>query len=147
VFGVVIVLAGVLFTLDNLGLIEAEAWTRYWPVGLVLFGALRLAQARTGAGVLSGLLFLVAGIWLLLEALTDFRIHIEDIWPLLLVLLGSYLVWQGVSTRAASPPLRDGQATTISGMAILGAFARRSRSQAFRGGDLTAIMGACEIDL
>jgi len=147
IFGLVIVLAGVLFTLDNLGIIQAEAFTRYWPVALVLFGALRLAQARTGAGVLSGLLFLVIGIWLLLEALTDFRVHLEDIWPLLLVILGSYLVWQGLSTRAASPALREGNVTTISGMAILGAFARRSRSQAFRGADLTAIMGACEIDL
>lgn len=147
IFGVVIILAGVLFTLDNLGIVQAETYTRYWPIALVLFGALRVAQARTGAGVLSGLLLLVIGIWLLLEALTDFRVHLEDIWPLLLVMLGSYLVWQGLSTRAASPPLRDGNVTAISGMAILGGFTRRSRSQAFRGGDLTAIMGGCEIDL
>lgn len=147
IFGLVVIAAGVLFTLDNLGLVRAEQYTRFWPVALILFGALRLAQAHGGSGAVTGFIFLAAGIWLLLEELTSFRVHLEDIWPLLLVVLGGYLVWQGLSTRAPSPPVKEGSATTLSGIAILGAFTRGSNSKAFRGGDLTAIMGACEIDL
>lgn len=147
IFGLVIAGLGLLFTLDNLELVEADKLTRYWPVLLILFGALRLAQARTGGGVLTGLLVLVAGIWLLLEVVVEFRVDATVIWPVLLMIAGGYLVWQGLSTRAASPPTREGNVTTISGMAILGSFTRRSSSQAFRGADLTAIMGACEIDL
>ena len=37
--------------------------------------------------------------------------------------------------------------STISGMAILGGVSRGSSSRDFRGGDLTAILGGCEIDL
>lgn len=146
-FGLFVIAAGVLFTLDNIGLIDAARYIRFWPIALILFGALRLAQAHRGSASISGFIFLIAGVWLLLEALTTIRIRIDDIWPLLLVLFGGYLVWQGLSTRAASPPLKDGSATTLSGIAILGAFTRGSNSKSFRGGDLTAIMGACEIDL
>ena len=146
-FGIVVIVAGILFTLDNLGLVEADQYIRFWPVIPILFGALRLAQAQTSTGALTGFLFLVFGIWQLLEEVTTLRVHVDDIWPLLLVLLGVYLGWQGVSTRAASPALKEGNVTTLSGMAILGAFTRGSSSKAFRGGDLTAIMGACEIDL
>lgn len=146
-FGLVVIAAGVLFTLDNLGILRAEQYTRFWPVALILFGALRLAQAHHGSGAVTGFIFLFAGIWLLLEELTTFRVDLRDIWPLLLVIFGGYLVWQGLSTRAPSPPVKDGSATTLSGLAILGAFTRGSNSKAFRGGDLTAIMGACEIDL
>lgn len=146
-FGLVVIAAGVLFTLDNLGILRAEQYTRFWPVALILFGALKLAQAHRGTGAMTGFIFLFAGIWLLLEELTTFRVDLRDIWPLLLVIFGGYLVWQGLSTRAPSPPVKDGSATTLSGLAILGAFTRGSNSKAFRGGDLTAIMGACEIDL
>ena len=38
-------------------------------------------------------------------------------------------------------------AATVSGLAILGGVKRGNNSRAFKGGDLTAIMGGCEIDL
>lgn len=165
-FGVFAIAAGVLFTLDNLGIVHAEDYTRFWPVALVAIGALKLSQSHKGSGAVAGFLFLFAGMWLLLEELTVFRVHLGDIWPLLLVVLGGYLVWRGVSTRGeiggpvgASPPTSrlDGDVrrsraagnsgSRISGVAILGAFSRGSNSKAFRGADLTAIMGGCEIDL
>jgi hypothetical protein len=145
-FGLFIIAAGLLFTLDNLGIVRADEYTRFWPVALIAVGALKLSQSHRGSGAVAGFLFLFIGLWQLLEELTDFRVHLEDIWPLLLVFFGGYLVWQGLSTRAASGPVQSGSAT-MSGMAVLGAFTRGSNSKAFRGADLTAIMGGCEIDL
>ena len=34
VFGLLIVVVGILFTLDNLGLIDARDYLRFWPAGL-----------------------------------------------------------------------------------------------------------------
>lgn len=144
--GLMVIGIGVLFTLDNLGIARWDHYVlRYWPVGLIAIGVLKLSQARDGRGTLGGFLFALAGTWLLLEHTALVRISFIDLWPMLLVFLGVYLVWQGV----AGPRLRASADTnaTISAMAILGGVMRGNNSRAFKGGDLTAIMGGCEIDL
>jgi hypothetical protein len=90
------------------------------------------------------------------------------------VLFGGYLVWQGLSGRepggptpaagTAFPPSGEpapqaaawgGDAparavdanSTLSAMAILGGVSRGNNSRSFRGADLLAIMGGCQLDL
>jgi hypothetical protein len=55
------------------------------------------------------------------------------------------MVWRGFGGRRAMRP--DDGHSTFSALAIMGGVARRSNAQAFRGADLTAVMGGCEIDL
>jgi hypothetical protein len=144
--GVLIIVVGVLFTLDNLGLANAADYVRYWPVGLVAIGLLKLWQAREGAcGAFGGLVFTVIGLWLLVEQTVDVRVGFEDMWPLLIVFLGVYLVWRGMTLprRAAGA---DGNAV-IQATAILSGVGLASNARAFRGGDITAVMGGCEVDL
>ena len=144
--GLLVIGVGALFTLQNLGLAHwARDVLRYWPAGLVVIGLLKLWQAHASTGgAFGGLLFIAAGTWLLLEEATLVRISLVDLWPLLLVFVGVYLVWQGVSSpRPQSADLN----ATVSAMAILGGVARGNNSRAFKGGDLTAIMGGCELDL
>jgi predicted membrane protein len=145
--GLFIIAAGLLFTLDNLGLAHAEDWVRYWPLALVAIGLLKVWHSRDGrTSSFGGLVFTLVGMWLLLEQFAVIRISFQDMWPMLLVVFGAYLVWQGVSGRKRLPPTDSGS-STISGMAILGGMSRGSNSREFRGGDLTAILGGCEIDL
>jgi hypothetical protein len=144
--GLLVATVGMLLTLDRLGYLYADDYIRFWPAGLIAIGGLKLWQSRGGSGAMMGLVFVAAGIWLLLEEMTSLRIHIDDLWPLLLVVVGGYLVWQGLSTRATSNVQPDGR-STISAMAVLGAVTRGSSSRTFRGGDLTAILGGCELDL
>jgi hypothetical protein len=138
---------GMLFTLDNLGVVHWSQYVfRYWPAGLIAIGLLKLAQPRDGiGGAFGGLLFTLAGTWLLLEQTALVRISFVDLWPLLLVFIGAFLVWQGVAgpRRRAS----DDTNSAVSAMAILGGVSRGNNSRAFKGGDLTAIMGGCELDL
>ena len=47
--GLFIIVAGLLFTLDNLGLTHADEFLRYWPLALVAIGLLKLWQSREGA--------------------------------------------------------------------------------------------------
>ncbi len=144
--GFLIIVMGVLFTLDNLELIDARDYMQYWPAGLVAIGLVKLRHAaRTGQGWFGGLAFAVIGTWMLIARIVYFTIDARDLFPMLLVALGGYLVWRGFGgTRRAPAP--DGQ-SQFSAFAIMGGVARRSNSQAFRGADLTAVMGGCEIDL
>ena len=152
VLGVFVIAFGVLFTLDNLGLVHAEDYLRFWPVALIVVGLMKLAQAGNGAsGTLGGFVFVIAGLWLLLEEAAVIRVSLRDMWPLVLVLLGTYMVWQGAAgrrpRRAASPAVKSDPEATVNAIAILGGVEDRNNSRRFRGGNLTAIMGGCEMDL
>lgn len=146
VFGLMIVVLGILFTLDNLDVIHAGDYLRYWPAGLVAIGLLKLYTAvRDGHGWASGTIFIVVGTWMLLNGILYFTINLRELLPLTLVAFGGYLVWRGFGGQRRERP-SDGQAS-FSALAIMGGVARRSSSQAFTGADLTAVMGGCEIDL
>jgi predicted membrane protein len=144
--GVFVIIIGVLFTLDNLEVLNAEDFLRYWPAGLVALGGLKLWHAsRQGQGWFGGLLFMLIGAVMLIERIVYIRFDLRDAWPLVLVFLGAFLVWRGFG-RTRRPAGADSSAH-ISGLAIMGGFERRSNSPAFDGGDLTAILGGCEVDL
>lgn len=145
--GLLIIGVGVVFTLANLGVADARGYLRYWPVGLIAIGLLKLQQARGGRGSMAAILFIAAGGWLLLDSLDILRISVWQLWPMLLVFFGAIMVWQGIHGRSCrTGRTTDGNAT-ISGLAVLGGVSRGNNSRNFKGGDLTAIMGGCEIDL
>jgi len=145
--GVLIIAVGVLFTLDNLDIIDARDYLQYWPVGLVAIGLLKLYHAaRGGRGWFGGLLFVSIGAWMLIERIVYFRIDARQVMPLFLVFLGGYLVWRGLFGGSAGARAADG-VNRFSSLSILGGCERRSSAPAFEGADLTAIMGGCDIDL
>jgi hypothetical protein len=147
VVGLLIVAAGVIFTLDNLGIISAADYLRYWPVAFVLIGALKVWQARLdGQGWVSGLFFLAVGSYMLINRIAYIRIDPREIFPAFLVFIGGYLVWHGVFGRSRTARPGDGL-NRFSALAVMGGAARRSNSQAFEGADLTAIMGGFDVDL
>ena len=145
--GLMVVALGVLFTLDNLDILDATEYLRYWPVAFVLIGLLKLWHAsRDGHGWFGGLFFVAVGAWMLLERVVYITINARDLLPLFLVFIGGYMVWRGFGGARRGPRPRDGH-SHFSALAIMGGVARRSTSQTFQGADLTAIMGGCEIDL
>lgn len=144
-FGLLVIGVGVLFTLDNFDVVDAGRYLRYWPVGLIAIGALKLWQSRGAEGVFGALLFIAAGVWLVLQSARVVTIRLWDMWPLLLILFGASLVWRGLRGRRAHGGADS--SATLSGLAVLGGMHRGNNSQAFRGGDLTAVLGGCEIDL
>lgn len=147
VIGLLIVAVGVIFTLDNLGIIYAEDYLRYWPVAIVLIGAIKVWHARLdGHGWFSGLIFLGVGSYMLINQITYIRLDAREVFPAFLVLVGGYLVWHGVSGRSLIKGGGDGL-TRFSALAVMGGGARRSNAQNFEGADLTAICGGFDIDL
>jgi Cell wall-active antibiotics response 4TMS YvqF/Domain of unknown function (DUF5668) len=126
--------------------VHAEEYIRFWPASLIGVGLVKLWHSREGSGGgFGGFVFTVAGSWLLLEQLSVVRLSFWQLWPTLLVFFGGFLVWQGLSRPRA---VRDADTNSaVSAMAVLGGVMRGNNSRAFRGGDLTAVMGGCELDL
>ena len=146
ILGLMAIACGVIFTLDNLDIIDARDYLRFWPVVFVAVGTLKLWYARTdGHGWLSGLLFVALGCFMLANRIIYFTFSTREFFPLVLVFIGGYLVWRGLGGKRRGRTL-DANAS-FSGLAVMGGVARRNNSQTFQGADLTAIMGGCEIDL
>ena len=144
VIGLLIIIAGILFTLENVGVLDAQEYIRYWPAGLIAVGLVKLWQGRGGA--VGGFLFVFAGAWLLLESMDIVRISLWNLWPLLLVFAGASMVWRGM--YGAPRDLATGDThSTISAVAVLAGVNRGNNSKTFRGGSLTAVLGGCQVDL
>ena len=147
VVGFAIIAAGILFTLDNLRIVEADTYLSYWPLAVVAIGLAHIVQGRTWGGYLWGLLLVIGGLWLLGENLGVLSVSIWTLSPLLLVLLGASIIWRG----CCPPVLARGSATDgigfIRGTAVMGGFDRTSDASDFRGGDVVVIMGGCKLDL
>lgn len=144
VFGLLLIFVGTIFTLDQMRLIDADDVLRFWPLFLVAAGAGKLLWPGSPSGRVTGLILIVIGGWLQLEILDIIYFSIWDYWPLLLVLVGVRIAWRGLAgrSRAASE-----NASTVNAVAVLGGMNRTSNSPDFRGGDMIAVMGSCEIDL
>ena len=146
VLGMMAIAVGIIFTLDNMEIIDGRDFLQYWPVVFVVLGGQKLWHARKdGHGWLGGLIFVGIGTYMLLARIIYFELSSREIFPLFLVLLGGFLVWRGFGGPRRGRPI-DGH-SSFSGLAIMGGVARRSNSQTFQGADLTAVMGGCEIDL
>ncbi len=100
--GAILIVLGVLFLLDNLGLIEAREVIRFWPVVLIVLGVTRLFSRRRPEDRAGGLVLLFLGAIFLLRALHVSWFRMRSAWPLLLVLIGATLIWQAFRGRTAA---------------------------------------------
>jgi predicted membrane protein len=146
ILGVTVLALGLLFTLDRLGVADVGRYARFWPLALVAIGALKLLAPGSGAVRLFGAALVLFGGGLLLNNLHLLYFDAGVIFPLFLLFLGGAIVYQAMGRRGR-PAAGDEAAGTVSGFAVLGSVKRRSTSSAFRGGDVSAVLGGCEIDL
>lgn len=142
--GLALIAVGVVFTLEQLGWIEnARDLLRYWPVLLILAGLSKWVWPADSTGKITGLVLVAAGVWLLLAEWDLIWVEIWDLWPLLLIFIGARIALQGFF-RARDV---DQLSSVVSSVAVLGGTARTSASPDFKGGDLVAVMGSCDVDL
>ena len=145
ILGLLLIIIGVVFTLDQLGWIEdADDILQFWPLVLICVGASKLFWPGSPSGRITGLILLVVGSWLLLEILDVVYVSFWDYWPLLLVVIGVRIAWRGLG---GEPRTVANSASTVNAVAVMGGVTRTSNSPDFHGGDMIAFMGACEIDL
>src|SRR5436190_13326080 len=66
-FGMALAALGILYTFDNLGVLDADEILRLfgWPVAFIAYGTLTVVGSRSGGGRLWGTAVLVAGVALM----------------------------------------------------------------------------------
>jgi hypothetical protein len=141
IIGVLIVSLGATLLAGNLGWVNAhEVLRHFWPAALILLGGMFLIQHRHRVW---GVFLILGGLGTL--AAQEGWIHV-NFWalfgPMMLVLAGGSLVWRAVIRRR---PIEESDA-------FVDSFAVMSGSElkpmaAFRGADLTAVMGGIKLDL
>lgn len=145
IFGVSLIAIGIAYTLDHLGYVDATELVRFWPALLMFAGIGKLIDPGSSSSRFSGALLTGVGALFLADNLDLLRFDFEDLFPVVLVLIGLRLVWIGLWPRR---PLADAESvSTVDGMVLLGGARRCNNSADFRGGDLMAVMGGFDIDL
>jgi hypothetical protein len=129
VIGLCVMGLGVALVLDRLGVVPAEQILRYWPVGLILFGASIMWQAIVAApdGTVNG------------------RRQNIPIGPAIwLVLLGLFFTHAFERHSSAE---RNDNSENIKVFALMSGDQRTNTSASFHGAEMTALMGGARLDL
>lgn len=142
-FGLIVILLGILFTLDNLNLLDVGEYLRYWPALVLALGIYRIVEPGDPPNYFPGSIFVLIGTVLFLNSL-HFHLSMRRYWPLVLVLLGLTIISHAFRRTSAAGV---DQNSVLSAFAFLSGVQKTYRTQNFRAGDLTAMMGGCEIDM
>ncbi|MEO5987791.1 MAG: DUF5668 domain-containing protein [Candidatus Eisenbacteria bacterium] len=146
VFGAILLTLGTLWTLDNVGLMNASEVLRYWPALLVLFGLARLFGWGVPRTPLLGGILTFVGVQMLLHEFDLVQWSVLRLWPVVLIVAGTSIVWRSLRGPGQSPGDVE-QAANFSVLAIMGGNTRRVTSEAFQSADVSAMMGGVELDL
>ena len=151
VVGLAVIAVGLLFLLDNLGWLELDMSVQFWPVVLIVAGILKIMGARSTNGSIIGGALLLFGLVLLLKGIGLLSVGWNVLAPVAMIAVGLFVVGRSAMQRRAgntsAAALKGGDEDAVFATAILGAYNRRVTSQQFAGGEITAIMGGCELDL
>ncbi|MBA5635818.1 hypothetical protein H3H37_01980 [Duganella sp. LX20W] len=154
VFGLFVIALGLLFLLDNLGLFDFRFSLHLLPMLLVLFGVMKIVQSRSTQGLVVGGALVAAGVLLTLRSMGLLDLSWRMVWPVLMIGAGVSVVLRSVGGRRHTMLAEDGGLPPTPGddavinlTAIMGGYKRRLASPGFRGGEVTVVMGGCELDL
>jgi predicted membrane protein len=156
VFGAFIIVVGLFALLDNLHLFDSHRVQPFWPLVFVALGALKLAQSRKSGHMIVGGALVALGAGMTLQNLGLVHFEWRQLWPVALILVGLNVIAKSFSPRgdAACLPARRGQrderlehGARIDASATMSGIVLKNDSQEFTGGEISAVMGAVEIDL
>jgi predicted membrane protein len=152
IIGLFVIIVGLLFLLDNLGWVDLDFRLHVWPTGLIFFGILKLMQTRTRSGMVVGGALVTIGSLVLLKETGLIAVSWGTLWPVLLIAVGLVVVFKSTSERPllarfTSPLEKRGDEAIVNITSIMGNYKNRITTPDFRGGEVTVVMGGCDLDL
>jgi hypothetical protein len=154
VIGLLVMAFGVLFLLDNLNIIYLRHVIFFWPLAFVMSGLVALFSDGPRSGRITGIVLVAIGLAMTASRLGYGFISWRTFWPLVMIGLGGLILYRtlggGRVVRVSTGPYTKDNAkadNVVDITAILGGFERRVSTPDFRGGEITAIMGGCSLDL
>ncbi len=153
VLGVLVIVMGLLFLLDNLDILDMHRAISFWPMVFIIAGVVKLYDTETRGGQLLGACLVGLGVLIILDRMDIIDFNVRTMWPLFFIGFGIYTIYRARTGRRliqidgvkGEQDLKGEGVVDI--MAVLGGFERRVYTPDFRGGEITAIMGGCALDL
>jgi predicted membrane protein len=152
VLGLLVIFMGLMFLLDNLDIVDFHRAISFWPMVFIIAGTVKLCDTQTRGGQLLGAGLAGLGILMILDRMDIIDFNVRTLWPLFLIGAGGFLLYRAITGRRMMQggSLKDdlGPGSDVVDIAaIVGGFERRVGSQNFRGGEITAVMGGCSLDM
>ncbi|MBN2199054.1 MAG: hypothetical protein JW747_04315 [Candidatus Aminicenantes bacterium] len=147
IWGLIIVVVGVIFLLGNLGKVSTHnVFRTFWPVILIIIGLWQLISSGY-RDVFPGFLLIALGLIFLLRNLGHLPRNVwVYVWPTVIIIVGLWLIFGPLFRRRSL----SGPAVTaddLKASVVLGGINRVVTSQSFRGGRASAVLGGLDIDL
>lgn len=167
VIGILIIVAGSILLLDSLNIgIAVDVWD-YWPLILIVIGVGKLLEPQESRSYFWGIIFTAVGVLFLLNNLGYIDFWFDDLWPIILILIGLAIIKGGLfrhgvrvaviangeKGNSGTDCCRSSGDSQVVGnnfidiSAILGGWDHSFSSKKLKGGRASAIMGGCDIDL
>jgi predicted membrane protein len=164
--GLLVIAVGVVFLLDQIGVLSADHIFRYfWPAALIFWGAENILSCRR-SGRFWGVFLVLAGGLLLLSNLGYLHVTFNVIWPTAIIFWGIWIIVQSLGrtpraqgewAREVGDKIReklgptshefDSAEPNMNYDAVFSHVDRRIVSKNFRGGKLAAVFGGFKLDL
>jgi len=97
--GLLLLIMGALFLLENLDIIYVDHLSRYWPVIVIAFGVMKLLDAENTDRRENGFWWIFVGFWLLVSTTHFLGMSFRNSWPILIIGWGISLLWKSTNTR------------------------------------------------
>jgi predicted membrane protein len=159
-FALMLIVAGALLFLDNLGILPIRDIRAYWPIFIVIFGVHILDSRKGQVGRIWGLAVMAWGILLILGNLQILHVSGSIFWPVMLIAFGITLLvrpmdlsdWHERALRFQQSvrPRARGESffgNRLHESTVFGSLNRRVETQQFEGGKVEAVFGSIELDL
>lgn len=152
VIGIILTFVGIFLLFDNVGILPERIKDILfsWQMLLISIGLISLASYR---GSVSGILFIIIGVFFLLPKFFNFDFNfIQLFWPVLLIVLGLTLIikrnehFHHHPYCAVKQPKFNEQNDFVDEINIFGGSKQNVVSKNFKGGKITCIFGGSELD-
>ena len=145
-WGLIVLTLGVLWTLDNLGQIDASQVLRWWPAVALAWGLLLLSGINGRRRPVAGWIWTIVGGLSILRPLGVADADVTTFWPVLLIVAGVTLVRRAWSGKEAAASLSGG-GPRIDASAFLAGSQRKIVTDAFSSADVNTVIAGTTLDL
>lgn len=142
--GVILVIIGTAILLDHMGLVSVDLLWKFWPVILILVGAIRFVECTTSR--VFSVMLMVLGALFLLGNLGFLHFSWNELWPVILIAAGVSMIWGRMSIPRLPGGQSQGGPDIVNGTAMFGGVERKVTTSTFKGGTVTATFGGVELD-
>ncbi|WP_425389739.1 LiaF transmembrane domain-containing protein [Ekhidna sp.] len=139
IIGIILILLGTIFLLDNMGYdMYLPYYLFSWPAVFVVLGVINLLS---GNGKSSLIFFGLAAVFYLHHYNV---VRIGEIWPVILIIIGLTFIFR---RRGQARNIAESSDDVIDEVAIFGGTEKKLVSENFQGGKITCLFGGSEIDM